>query len=126
MRRARTLISLMALVVAAGCGAKSDSDGDGKKKKLTPEERRAAISRAHVWEPTKVETMDLRRGPQDKGAFPPMASVTCKYSESKSSGGRSPKFDCELPSGETVKVKYGEDNGEIYGIVAASRLLWAL
>ncbi len=117
----------MALVVAAGCGANSGSGhDDGKKKRPTAEERRAAISRANVWAPTKVEEMDLGAGPQGKGAFAPMAAVTCKYVERKSAGGRSPKFDCELPSGDVVKVKYGEDNGEIYGVVAAGRLLWAL
>ena len=38
-------------------------------------------------------------------------------------GGSTPKFDCELPNGDKVKVKYGRDNGEIYAEVAASRLL---
>lgn len=79
--------------------------------------------------------MDLRAGPQDKGAFAPFAKVTCTYVEVKSSG-RSPKFSCELGPGDVVpadvvkadvvKVKYGAANGEIYGVVAASRLLWAL
>ena len=38
-------------------------------------------------------------------------------------GGSTPKFDCELPNGDKVKVKYGRDNAEIYAEVAASRLL---
>jgi len=40
--------------------------------------------------------------------------------------GKSPKFACVLPTGEEVKVKFGEDNSEVHGEVAATRLLWAL
>lgn len=92
---------------------------------MAARDRAAAISRAGVWSATKVEEMDLRAGPQDKGAFAPGASVTCNYVEAKTNG-NSPKFQCELAPGDVVKVKYGENNGEVYGIVAASRLLWAL
>ena len=31
-----------------------------------------------------------------------------------------------LPSGDEIKVKYGEFNGEVHGEVAATRILWAL
>jgi hypothetical protein len=51
--------------------------------------------------------------------------VSCKYVDHKSKG-RSPKFSCETDSGDDLKVKYGQTNGEVYGEVAATRLLWAL
>ncbi len=69
--------------------------------------------------------MDLRLGPQGHGSLAPFATVTCNYLDVKM-GGSSPKFTCELAPGDEVKVKYGAENVEVYGEVAASRLLWAL
>jgi hypothetical protein len=40
--------------------------------------------------------------------------------------GHSLKFACDVGNGDIVKVKFGEANGEVYGEVAATRLLWAL
>jgi hypothetical protein len=68
--------------------------------------------------------MDIRTGPRDKGAFPFLASVTCDYSP-KELGGASPKFEC-LAGDDELKVKYGGTNAEVYGEVAATRLMWAL
>lgn len=96
-----------------------------QNKSLTDRDRAAAISRASVWSATNVESMDLKLGPQGKGAFAPMAEVRCNYNPQQDSG-NSPKFSCELEKGDIVKVKYGENNGEVYGVVAASRLFWAL
>jgi hypothetical protein len=70
--------------------------------------------------------MDVRTGPAGKGAFAPDQLVTCDYVEKKNASGRSPKFDCAIGRGDEVKVKYGQDNGEVYAEVAATRLLWAL
>ena len=51
-------------------------------------------------------------------------SSTCEYVEKKQIG--TPKFDCAISPDDKIRVKYGEENGEIYSEVAASRLLWAL
>jgi hypothetical protein len=51
--------------------------------------------------------------------------VSCDYIHETLSG-HSPKFSCRLPDGDKVKVKYGGTNGEVYGEVLATRLLWAL
>jgi hypothetical protein len=91
----------------------------------TKAQRIAAIQRAQIWQKTDVAAMDLRSGPQGRGALAPFAAVTCDYVEQKMDG-TSPKFTCELAPGDEVKVKYGADNVEVYGVVAASRLLWAL
>jgi hypothetical protein len=40
--------------------------------------------------------------------------------------GNSPKFACQTRSGDRLKVKHGTENGEVYGEVLATRLLWAL
>jgi len=50
--------------------------------------------------------------------------LECRY-EPKDTTGTTPKFDCRLPDGQVVKVKYGV-NPEIPGEVAATRLLAAL
>ena len=51
------------------------------------------------------------------------AELVCRYDPERTSG-TTPKFDCVLPNGETVKVKYGL-NPEIPGEVAATLLLKA-
>jgi len=95
------------------------------KDRISAEARLVAIRRAQVWARTDVPSMDLKAGPQGPGAFGPGQTVTCDYVEKKMSG-RSPKFTCALTPDDEVKVKYGRTNGEVYGEVAASRLLWAL
>jgi hypothetical protein len=69
--------------------------------------------------------MDLKAGPQGKGAFSFHETVTCDYVNKKLPG-HSAKFDCTIGEHDTVKVKFGGTNGEVYGEVLATRLLWAL
>jgi len=78
-----------------------------------------------VWAPTDVAAMNLKAGPTEPGAFPPDATVTCEYVDHKFEGS-TPKFDCAVAPGDDIKVKYGLTNGEVYGEVAGTRLLWAL
>jgi len=91
----------------------------------TQETRAAIIARAHVWSPTDVRAMNLKRGPTQLGPPQPGDTVRCDFVE-RTFAGKSPKFACVLASGEEVKVKFGENNGEVHGEVAATRLLWAL
>jgi hypothetical protein len=99
--------------------------------RMSPEERREAssrrddIARARVWTPVRTEALDLWSGPPGPQAFSPAALVVCDYVE-KDMSGSTPKFSCRLPTGDVVKVKFGQDNGEVYAEVAATRLLWAL
>jgi hypothetical protein len=58
-------------------------------------------------------------------AFDPRSDVDCAFAL-EPVGGSTPKFMCTLPSGETVKVKYGAPNGELPAEVAGTRLLAAL
>ena len=69
--------------------------------------------------------MDLKAGPSGPGAFPFRATVVCEYSDKKLNG-LSPKFACVIGRDDEVKVKFGGNNGEVYGEVLATRLLWAL
>jgi hypothetical protein len=88
-------------------------------------DRAAVIARARVWAPTNVATKDIRRGPDERGGFQPGETIRCEYVERKLSG-HSPKFACRTRENQELKVKYGGTNGEVYGEVAATRLLWAL
>jgi len=119
-RLARASLLTVACVVAIGCAplrrpAQTQIDNPNQVEALT---------RAQVWQPTNVASMDVRRGPRDRGAFAPMATVSCRHVD-KDTGGKTPKFACAM-GGDELKVKYGRDNGEIYAEVAASRLLWTL
>ena len=66
--------------------------------------------------------------------FPHNDTVACDFVEPRANSvparGTTPKFFCVLRhgpnEGEVVKVKFGRSNGEVYGEVLASHLLWAL
>ncbi len=90
------------------------------------DKRSDLISRAEIWKPTSVPLMDLFVGPVGLDAFRFDETVHCQYVPKQHRHGTSRKFFCRLTSGEVVKVRYGQDNNEVYGQVAASRLLWAL
>ena len=84
-----------------------------------------ALARAQVWRrpAVPVEQADFKGG--EGGAPPdPERVIACKFITRPSSG-TTPKFDCVLPDGEVVKVKYG-GSAEQHAEVAASRLLGAL
>ena len=91
-------------------------------KNLTKKQWIEAVRRAQVWRETDVASKDIKAG---NGEFAPGEQVSCEFFPKQSSG-NTPKFWCQLKPGDEVKVKYGENNGEVYGEVAATRLLWAL
>jgi hypothetical protein len=93
------------------------------KNPVTEEARFAILQRAQVWTPVSVSEMDIRLGPQGKGAFEPDAKVPCDYVEQPLDG-NSPKFNCRVSDGSVVKVKYG--HGEVEAEILGTRLLWAL
>jgi hypothetical protein len=84
-----------------------------------------AIRRAQVWSPTNIRSLDLKAGPDAKGAPSSREWTTCEYQDKKL-GGHSPKFACEDAPGHSMRVKYGAGNGEVFGEVLATRLFWAL
>jgi hypothetical protein len=98
---------------------------DASRKRLTPSERAEVIKHAQVWKATDVSSKDIRTGPDVKGAFAPGETVTCDYVRERL-GGTTPKFACAVAPDDTVKVRFGRANGEVYAGVAATRLLWAL
>jgi hypothetical protein len=92
---------------------------------VSADQRVDAIRRAQVWTRTNVAAMNMITGPRIPGAFPPGATVTCDYHEEVFSGS-SPKFGCTIEGEDRVKVRYGRTNPELFGSIAATRLLWAL
>ena len=86
-----------------------------------------ALRRARVWEEpaTSIEDAKLDRNPDGPRSFDVDEVVECTFKPGGAAGS-TPKFDCELAGGESVKVKYGRSNAEVYTEVAATRLLAAL
>jgi hypothetical protein len=72
----------------------------------------------------EVNAASLTGPPPDPTGTLSGARVTCRFVD-QSPNGTSPKFDCALPDGEVVRVKYGHEP-EIHAEVAATRLLSAL
>lgn len=89
------------------------------------EKRESVIARSRVWIPTDIASLNLKTGPAEPGSFALGATITRKYLDKQLSG-MSPKFSCVTADGDELKVKYGGANGEVYGEVMSSRLLWAL
>ena len=89
--------------------------------------RREALRRAVVRlpPPVPVGDADLSRNPPDPGGLREDDVVDCKFLL-KPSEGYTPKFQCIRPGGEVLRVKYGRYNAEVFGEIAATRLLAAL
>jgi hypothetical protein len=91
--------------------------------KLDEAQRAELIRRTRVRESPAIpiDRVDFAAEPGDR----PIGSyVTCRFQPSEPSGTTS-KFECVLPDGEVLKVKYGGAL-EIHAEVAATRLLTAL
>jgi hypothetical protein len=86
--------------------------------------REDALRRAQVWrEPAQpIEHVQLWRSAGEMA--PHDTPLACKFFPQPLSG-TTPKFDCILPGGDVVKVKYGR-TPEIHAELAATRLLAAL
>lgn len=119
----RERILIAALTVA--CASASWSTLNAREGTVEPGMRQRVIARAQLWTPTNIRAMNLKAGPQGKGAFPFRAVVNCDYRNKKAQG-QSPKFTCVIGNDDEVKVKFGAANGEVYGEVLSTRLLWAL
>jgi hypothetical protein len=83
-----------------------------------------ALARARVLarEPFDAPAIDFSKDPNGDAIQPTL--TTCRVLPTEPTG-TTPKFDCELPSGEKIKVKYGWSH-EIPAETAATRLLHAL
>ena len=89
--------------------------------------RTEALATARVWSPPAVpiSQANLRDNPTGPSSIRADQELACRFS-TELVNGTTPKFNCELPGGEIVKVKYGSANPELRAEVAATRLLIAL
>ena len=83
-------------------------------------ERLALLSRAQVWRAPDVRPAAARLGADPREP----AFVDCRFVVTEL-GGTARKFDCQLDSGDRIRVKYGR-TPEIPAEVAATRLLRVL
>ena len=121
----RTLFSV-ALIGAGVVALGGFETGDGVPPPPAKEwaARNEALTRARVFrdEPFDATSIDFAVDPNRSVVDSTLTS--CKYRPEETSG-TTPKFDCELPSGEKIKVKYSGSK-EIPSETAATRLLHAL
>ena len=123
MKRTLFSVALVGVGVAALGGFEN---GDGVPQPPAKEwaERNEALTRARILRVAKFDaaTIDFSVDP-NRGIVDP-ALTACRYKPDEISG-TTPKFDCELPSGDKIKVKYGGSK-EIPSETAATRLLHAM
>jgi len=117
---------------------------------VNAETRKSYLAKAAIWdeaEYAKLATKDLKAGPASSDGFAFDQEITCKFVEPTKRnelGGKTPKFQCALPDGKVLKVKYSgpgrglndrdltrltgdaNENPEIYAEVMGTRLMWAL
>ena len=132
MARKGATAALFLLLAVAGCRDHAEPPAEAKApapargKAAT---RAAALAAARVWSQPAVPPgrADFSVNTPGPGGFDANADVDCSYVLERSSG-TTPKFQCTLPDGDKVKVKYGEvvPNGEVPAEIAATRLLAAL
>ena len=122
-RRRRVVTPALAFaLVWLGCPAGfAVAEGDD-------ESRKSLIVRSKVWHRIDTRSLNLKTGPAADDGFTVRETIQCDYLD-KALTGRSPKFACRTANGDELKVKYldaNSKNGEVYGEVLGSRLLWAL
>ena len=123
MRRTLFSAALIGLGVAV-LGGFENGDGIPPPPPKEWAQRNEALARARVFREQRFDpsAIDFAADPNE-GIVDP-ALTTCRYAPDEVTG-TTPKFDCELPNGETLKVKYGWTK-EIPSEIAATRLLHAL
>ena len=132
MTRSTLAIVLAALTASAACRNGDSAGGTSQAKPeapafVTAEQREAALRSARVWHepPVAIAKANLKTNPSGPGSFDDDDVVECKL-VIKAMGGTTPKFDCERPGNDVIRVKYGRGNPELHAEIAATRLLSSL
>ncbi len=127
MRDWATLGALLLAAVQIACSGKSASETADAPDANAARLREDTLAAAKVWTPPAVpiSQINLRNNPDGPGGFVEDAEIDCRF-KIQDVNGLTPKFHCELPNGDVLKIKYGSGNAELPGEVAATRLLSAL
>ena len=118
---------IAAVVGMSGCADAGAARADPAEQLVTGAQREEALAAARVWNEPPVPVADVRFGVDDERPdwLGTSREISCRFAP-EPVGGTTPKFYCTLEGGETVKVKYGAGNAELFAEVAATRLLAAL
>jgi hypothetical protein len=121
----RTLFSV-ALVGIGAVALGGFENGDGVPQPPAKEwaARNEALTRARVFREGPFDAASVNFAADPNRGIVDSTLTSCRYKPDESSG-TTPKFDCELPNGVKIKVKYGGSK-EIPSETAATRLLHAL
>lgn len=118
------------LVAVAGVSGCIDT-GTPRAKHADPlvsaAQREAALASARVWHEPPLPIAEVRFSADDERPdwLDASRDISCRFVP-EPAGGSTPKFYCALESGDTVKVKYGPGNAELFAEVVSTRLLAAL
>ena len=120
-------LSAAAVTACVDAGPNVAQSGPGGAAEQARQQRDALLAAARVWTAPRFPPaqVDLGTNPDGPGRFDEHEEVDCRLSLEEV-GGLTSKFNCELPDGTVVKVKYGAANPELHAEVAATRLLTAL
>src|SRR5262245_14155173 len=121
----RIRLSLLALLIGSVTNACATFGNEAAAPASKPDGRASVISRAALWKPPHVAAMHLKDGPHEAGSFPLRTLVECPHLDTTLERD-SAKLACVIGESDEVKVKFGGNNGEVFGEVLATRLLWAL
>src|SRR5687768_6910156 len=109
MRDWGTFGALLLTAVQIACSGGSDqvkASGTPDKARIASL-REDALASAKVWmaPAVPIPEANLRDNPAGAGAFAVDAEVACRFKIQDPSG-LTPKFYCELPNGDVLKIKY--------------------
>ena len=131
----------------AGCSQAQDQPASPQAKQefSTSQDRQNAIRNASIYTAKSVADADIMAGPAQKKKdfqFHFNDKVTCEFvTPGREMGGNTPKFLCKILKVESLdgqvqtadqikddplKVKFGDNNREVYAEIISTRLLWAL
>ena len=116
-------IAVTLTLIAGLCGSRVATSASGEDSV----DRERILRSAQVWREPAVPIARARldAAPPGRDGFQPTQIVNCRF-DPQPVGGATRKFDCRLQNGDSVKVKYGANNAEIFSEVISSRLLTAL